>query len=719
MPSWKKRRSAISVSFDNGVKLELKINKAGDLVGLGSVKAGRVPLRNGDVPFYPWIRSVSGMEYVRFRVGEVKSLDDGGVSVATTAIGIPRHEEAYGDEYNDHQFRVTQANAGVEDSLVWILRAESLELEGLVYQGFSYAWRFESKTEKTHRLVAVGTWEIGGHATGNTILSQGQVTPAVYTAEPDTHFTSACLKALKDFGKPQGMSFQWNHRWSPHQCFDFLASDAGSLLGYWPGKADVRSFIQKNPAEDVFFVVDATHGTAASTVDVPRKCILFAPAGRKGLADYERRNRWKDAYDYCSDLARSHFGIRRSRPLPERTLAYGQRLEKDGRFMMQVGERWVPSQEWLIAMADDYLPKLAAQGVKRVIPEPISESDPSQRGLECKLHHGIHGDLNVGSCCCTHRFRPAEFWGGMKAWRYFADKAHALGMEAGIWLAPHMAHHAPIFQEHPDWVLRGFNTLTYAGGYPNFELASLNMNTGVRQWILDDLKRWKEEGGLDYVWIDSLGNLGFLPLDYTRGMEPNAFAIAEFIADLQKIGIGNIALEGMGPFGVSAAGIMDVDPKTTGGVQGIAGQNCWEWYEGNEDMLCDQQPRAWIHRDRTEDNVRQRLFRCLANRCVPEMARYVQVGGSGVAWFKTAIDTYLNVESDLVKRRLLPDQQGVLWTNGTTQVLFAFKDFAFRLPGSGRVELVEAASRTPVASGSKLGAKAGSVYRVQGASSAR
>jgi hypothetical protein len=139
--------------------------------------------------------------------------------------------------------------------------------------------------------------------TGNTVLSQGQVTPAVYTARKATHFTSACLKTLRDFGKPLNMSFQWNHRWSPHQCFDFICSPVGALLGYWRDRADVRSFVQKNPGEDVFFVVDATHFRAAKKAEVPAKCVLFSPADESGaLADHEMRDRWFSAFEYCTAI---------------------------------------------------------------------------------------------------------------------------------------------------------------------------------------------------------------------------------------------------------------------------------------------------------------------------------------------------------------------------------------------------------------------------------
>lgn len=712
MTTWRKRRGSWLIRFDNRVTVELTLNKAGDALGLGAVRAGKVPLRNGAIPLRPWLWSVQGVDYTRFQVLGLQASEGGGVAVETVAHGIPRHEEAYGDESNDRLFRLSASDAPVEDRLTWLLRPETLELDGLTYQGFSYAWTFASQTQKLHRLISVATWEIGGAATGNTILSQGQVTPPVYTAERDTHFTSACLKAVRDFGKPQGMSFQWTPRWGLHQCFDFLASDAGTLLGYWPDKADVRSFVLKNPGEDVFFFADAMHWRAISQVETPRKCILFAPAGKGGLPEHAQRNRWLDAHEYCAESARSHFGIRRSRPLPERTLPYHQRLEKDGRFLMQVGEKWVPSQDWLTTMADDYFPRLAAQGVKRVIPEPISESDPTQRGSDCKLRNGIHGDFIVGSCCCTHRYRPAEFWGGMRAWKYFYDKAHAHGMEAGIWISGHMAWNSPAIREHPDWALRGFNTLPQIGGYPNFEAASLNLNSGVRAWILDDLRRWKEEGGLDYVWFDSLGNLTLQPVDYSREMETNAFAVGEFMAELQNMGIPNIAVEGVSPFGLAGTGIFDADLKTMGGAQGFAGQNCWEWFEGNEDMLYLSQPRPAIHNGRTEENARRRLFRCLANRCVPEMSRYVNPLGEGAAWFKQSIATYLAVEPDLVKRRLLPDRQGVLWTGGKADVLFAFAPVVIDVPRNARIARVHGETTEPAPHDGKLSAEPWCVYRL-------
>ena len=132
------------------------------------------------------------------------------------------------------------------DIVEWRLRPETLILEGVAYEGFSYALRFRSNKRSIHQILMVGTWELGGRATGNTLLYQGQVNPPVYTCAKNTTFTTACWRQLGDVGKPDGYSFQFSSRYSPIQCFDFQHGPAGCLYGYWPEFVAVKSLLQKN-----------------------------------------------------------------------------------------------------------------------------------------------------------------------------------------------------------------------------------------------------------------------------------------------------------------------------------------------------------------------------------------------------------------------------------------------------------------------------------------
>jgi hypothetical protein len=679
------------------------------LLGVGSVRVGGVDLRDGSSLLTPYIRSVDGVDYAHVELREIVPAAGGGVDIHTIAHGEPRLESAFGDEYDVQQIVVGRGVRARQDELIWHLRPAMLELDGVPYRGFSYAWTFRSDTEKLYRIIVHATWELGGKAAGNTILSQGQVTPAVYTAEKGTRFTSACLKSLSRFGEPLGMSFQLCPRYGLHQCFDFLAHDKGTLLGFWAEKADIRSFVQKNPGEDVFFVVDAHHFPVTGEVALPAKTVLFAPSGPEGMPEHVARNRWKAAYDYCVGLTRKLFGIRPSRPLPRAYLSHQLHQTEGGKLLCRTPEGTVPPDKWLAHMADHHLEAVARRGIKRIWTDVIVLTDATERGWQSKLQaQGPHGDWLVGSACNVHRYVPAPLFGGMAAWRYFYDKASALGLEVGHWMGCNMAYNAPIFKEHPDWMVYNATSLPASGGYPNFMCALVDWNSPARDWIFADLKTWKSEGGLDFVFIDSWANLGLQPVNFAKGMATNAFALSEFVADLQRE-IGEVMVEGVSPLVASAAGITDFDPKEYFGAQGIAGQNAWEWYEGNEDMLCDQTPHIHVNDCRDEESVRRRHFRCLANRCVGQMTRFTET-----PWYRRYLDSYLAVEQNLRHRELLPDKQGVLWRDGSKVTLFAFKDFDLpAAAGSKVIEFDGGTGKPTPACGGRFAAQAWTVYQLE------
>lgn len=656
------------IELGGEVRVELKMDGK-RLFGLGIVEVCGAVLRDGSIPLAPVIRSLDGVDYPNFELREIIPLSGGGVDIITTAHGEARLESAFGDEYSVQQISVHQSAVPRHDELIWHLRPAALELEGVKYSGFSYAWTFRSDTERLYRIIVQSTWEIGGKATGNTILSQGQVTPPVYAAEKETHFTSACLKSLSRYGDPLGMSFQLCPRYGLHQCFDFLAHERGSLLGFWTEKADIRSFVQKNPGEEVVFVVDSHQFPATSAVTTPAKTILFAPADPEGMPEHVGRNRWKAAYDYCCGLTQKLFGLKPSRPLPRLNFRHHLHQAANGELLCRTPEGLVRPEQWLAHIADHQLEAAARAGFKQVWPDVLAENDPSERGHLSKLQaQGAHGDWLVGSVCCVHRYRPAKLFGGMEAWRYFYDKAHSLGLEVGHWLGNHLAYSAPIYQEHPDWMVYNASSMPASGGYPTFVVACIDWNTPIRKWILDDLKAWKAEGGLDFLWFDSWGNLGMQPTNFARDMATSTFALGEFVADAQHE-IGEVMVEGMSCLVPSGGGITDYDPKVYFGSQGFAGQNAWEWYEGNEDMLCGQTPQIHVNDCRDEESVRQRHFRCLANRCLGQLESFTDK-----PWFKIQLDAYFAVEKDLVCRELLPGKKGVLWHNGAKKTIFAFKD---------------------------------------------
>jgi len=240
--------------------------------------------------------------------------------------------------------------------------------------------------------------------------------------------------------------------------------------------------------------------------------------------------------------------------------------------------------EYLYAVADHLVPRLAEQGIKRFYPEMIHESDVTAIGMKRKLDDGVHGELHCASVCATHRFFPSDFWGGMKAWRYMADKTRSLGLEIGHWFAPHFSPRAPIFQQHPDYQMIDALGFPAGGGYGFKTLVVADWNTGIRDAVLEDLRRWQDEGGLDFLWVDSFPNMGMVQMNYAAKMRTNFAAFARFLGDVQRIGIKSLSFESTSALGFAQFGLADLRGGNLKQNKAVAGQNDFGWWVGEEDM---------------------------------------------------------------------------------------------------------------------------------------
>jgi len=683
-------RQTRTLRLPGEVTIELLLD-GDNFKGFGVITVQGVPLRAATVPLRAAIQTPEGVNYRSFRLEQVVEKEDE-ARLVTTAIGVPEVFGEYRDEYDLQMARPRVQPESYEDRVEWLFRPESLTLDGVHYRGFSYAVRFASDSRSIHQITVQATWELGGMATGNTLLYQGQVNPPVHRCARESRFTTACLRQLSLIDSPMGYSFQFTSRYSPNQCCDFQHGPAGCLLGFWPEFLDVHSLVQKNPDEEVVWVLDKYLFPLSSEVALPRKCILFSPAPAEGLPDHVARNQWQRALEHAQDVVRSAYGIPRTRTLPEGGGSYGCKLDKAGKLLMRIGGEDVPPEKALYAWADQ-LPAMAECGIKRAAPEVIAETDVSEAGYRYKLQTGLHGDLMVSSVCQVWRYRPARFWGGWEAWRHYYNKAKESGLEVGHWIGMHLSPNAPVLKEHPEYLCRHVNTRPHSGGYAINISCGLNWNNAW-PWMLEQFREWKEEGGLDYVFFDSIGNLGFLGVDYAARMQPNGEGIARFIQGLARLGIRAYSVEGISPMGIGRFGLSDNMSESMPASQGVAGQNDWSWYVGNEDMLIDTIPGIHLHPDRSEQEVRLQVFRCIANRCVPSLAAtdspefltehkwYVP------DWLREYYWTFNQLCDLMVRRELLSGFKGVRWTGGDGEVLFAFETFNHPLAPGAKVERV-------------------------------
>ncbi len=704
--------AASSVITVGRTTIEL-LGRDGRLLGFGTIAVDGVKLRSSAVPFRPEIETPDGIRYDTFRLDDVRT-ENGEVVLVTTAFGVQALYGEYRDEYDSPLAWPRVPPGEICDLVEWRLRPETITLDDVAYAGFSYAFRFRSESRAVHRLTVVGTWELGARATGNTLLYQGQVNPPVHICTPDSSFTTACWRTLSRPGQPDNYSFQFSSRYSPHQCCDFQYGPRGSLLGYWPDVVDVHSLVQKNGGEDVVFVLDKCLRPLATDVTFARKHILWAPVPAEGVAEHLMHDRWLAALQHAQGRVRAAFGVPAPYVLPEATTPYGTGLDAQGKLVMRVRGRDVPPHRVLAAWAEQF-PALRDLGIRRLFPEVVAESDITENGYTYKLMTGIHGDLVTSSVCNVWRYRPAELWGGWAAWEDFYAAGTAAGLEIGHWIGMHLSPLAPILQQHPEFVCRGVNTRPHGGGYTINLCCGLNWNT-AHDWLLEQFAEWKRHG-LDYLFFDSIGNMGFQGVDFSAGMQPNAEAIVRFIGGLGRLGIRAISVEGISPVGVGHFGMSDNMTENRRAPDAVAGQNDWSWWVGHEDMLVDTTPCAVPHPARSPQELHEQGFRALANRALLIFNDNSQAPSwpENLGRWSFFYRTFNTLQPLMQRRRLLPEHRGVCWHSPAGDALFAYQAFAFPLPAGARVERVVGEECTPVAgAGGVLQTEPWTAYRITG-----
>ena len=671
-----------TVKLGHGVSVDLVMGAQEEWLGVGEVRVGTVRLRDASRPAVLRIDTPEGILYTRY---VLKSIVKNSRSVTLTlrAFGLPWGRQEYQDEYSQQMMTISPSLDAVEDCVTVRLVSRKRVLGGREWTGFSYSFGFRSAKRKIHRVLFDATWELGGSIVGNTVLNQSQCSRPVYHGQRATSFLTSCLKRLDQPDSPQGMSYQLAPRGGMIQAFDFQHGPAGALFQYWPGFPSISSDLHKRPDDTRLHVLDEYRFPLAGRITTAEQHVLFTPGP---LAVHEARDLWWAAYEHVAGGACRAFHVRRTEVRPEFDPPRNGRLHA-GQLQTKVAGEWVDVREAPYAVADRLLPRAAAAGVRRLMNVFVTENDASVLGLKRKLDSGIDGDLFCGSVCSTHRFYPSEFWGGMSAWRYLVQAGHKLGMEMGHWFAPHMSPRAAIFQEHPEWMTTSVHSLTMGGGYWNI-LAVLDWNTPVYDWILTDLKRWHDEGGLDYLFVDSWPNLGLLSPNYAQAMRTNAGPLARFFAEIQAFGIQALSFEGISPFGISRISMADLRQDMPETLNGVVGQNDFGWWHDEPDMAYNLN----IHlrpRQRSEEDIQKMLFKAMANRgglILPGVhgAEYLPP-----AWLAGLNRIYNQVLPHMRTRRLLPEGGGVCWEDHRTQLLWLFKPAPRPDPATTRVERVE------------------------------
>jgi hypothetical protein len=698
----------LRLAWDNGISVSFNLQH-GVLRGIRSVEAEGVPLRNPDRLWKPLVTTPCGIHYHEFHLLDVAPTQNGGICVRAEAIGLQTQKQEELDEYLCDILELPD-DAAPRDLFEWELWPSELQLDDHHFQGFAYRYRFSSRGgREIYRIFDDATWEIGGAVEGNTLLLQGQLNPPVTHLKKGDYFTTACnyygAEMQGVLGEPKRVSIQRLPRIATLQAFDFLAHERGVLFHYFDSASEVLSLVHKTRGEDRLHFLDELRRPLSSEFESHSKHILFCatqqPATREAV-----RNVWRCAYDFVHERERQRAGIAASPVLPRVWIP-----QFSGDEVQINGERF-PRSRMLYYLADKVLPQWAEMGVKEICTHSLWVSDYTVDRFLTKNEIGMHGDLTVSGICCVRVHEIDEHWGGVAALKYFVDKAHALNMQVQLWWATHLSRRAPIFAEHPEWMIRSRDDQPGCGGIGKDVIIPMNLNNpDCLEWEYNKLKAIYKATGIDGFFHDSYGNYTFLPMNYNdphlRGQQE---AYEKLIYRLQIMGIKTFTAEGIGPFGTGHFGMNLMAGEKQGNYY-----NMLDWWLDDADMVyrlnIGIEAPVWPGR---EDEAREFAFRCMAFGGRFGFSQYQNGLESWDGWLREQNQLLARIAPLQGTRALLPDGRGVLWSNDNYHLLFALDEFCHSQSDVKKVTEINGGGEHPVQIAyGQFSACKGKVYRIE------
>ena len=684
------------------------VNNDGCIAGLGGLRINDIDQMNRDYPATFVFQSPTGFDYRQFKPIETVKQDDT-IILRTEAVGTALDHSWYRDQYDHDILQVGRPKTPPALKVDFILTPLEIEFEQVHFKGIRLSWQIHSKAANLGRLRWMQHWEVNGSCEGTTIYWQSQIAPPVATFSRESAWDNICWKTLAKAKTDCNISMQMNARAAYHQLFDFLCSPQGIFLAYYPQPQTIQTICRKNPGETEYHIAESIEFPLMNNGSIPGKNILFAT--ESGATEASRRNLWFSINEYLENSYREQTGIVKSRMLPTRThFMWGAVPDKNHVYYdpYNRGDK-IPAESYLEWLAENEMPQAVARGFKRFWTRPYCVSDASELMFYNKSMQGrsiMDGDVTIGSCCCVHEYKPSVMYGGGKMAKRFYDLGHQQGLEIGIWVGNHLSTRAPIFKDHPDWILKDRNFANPAGGYDDLIMAVINWNSGARDWILQDLLAWKENYGLDFIFFDSLGNLGLKTRNFTRADLADNFAgLVKFASDLTQAGI-EIICEGRSFIGAPHFGI-SYDGNIESEADPLRGQNSISWYLGNEDMFCGIEAFTSKPKKAYPPHIEEMHFKILAGGGLIDFCNSSTI-------MHEHLHIYNRVAALMKKRIILEENRGVLWLdNSGNAVLFSFESGEIKLPLSGKIEKITAEGPTPVGNGNVIKTEKMCVYSIK------
>lgn len=511
-----------TITFKNGVSLTLA-GEGRQFLGIGAVQIHGMPLRSPALPWSVYTESDTGVQFDEFELLGITATAEG-VVVEFQAIGRwhPRIQSA--DSMGDSRIKTRRVQPSTA-RFRWYFRPVSERIQEHQWHGVAMHLEMDCPGHPINWLLEAATWEIGGAAAGATLIQRDVSTIGLEQSVTADSAFSTIEKFFTTTAGGWGGSYPMDMlpRCAGASPLDFQVKDGTALCLFTERPSLSRARLEKSADENVIHYLDRAFFPLTSTARTPERKLLIYQRPQP-LARHEWRNLWLDCFTEVRERILRNYGFTPEIPHPH---VHVHLWDPD---LKRLGARW---HDDLIAA----LPTFARLGYKGFFTHGVWESvtsDPVER---------------EGNICCPYAFRFAEAFGGNAGMKRLADAAHTLGLEVSQWFGFQFARYAPLWKEHPEWLLREQHGDPWDGQYEILWCG--RMRSPFRDTLRQQIKAVKDATGIDSIFFDSYQNLGVTCVDWqVPDQAPQADEIWELQAELQRYGF-KFRCEVVTIFGVS------------------------------------------------------------------------------------------------------------------------------------------------------------------------
>lgn len=652
----------------NGIRLEL-VMEGEWLKGIGQVWCGETALRSGQECIWPQIATHDGWEVQGYQLLGVEA-QGGGFVVRTR----PFFRVAYRMDWTEHALhpRVNTASwshgpVSPEGSVFeWRIAPEKQGYAGVEYRGLSYQFRYHVPGHRIYQIEDKATWELNGSAADNTFVMRGGFAHPISRLTLETDYYSGWT--LPGIANPY--IFQHLPLYSQMQGFTFQHDDRHVLLTVHEHPSHVRSLFHKDAGSPLLLHFNQFCFDLTDDITTPARRILLgaAPQGKTNLLNHFLRVR-----DEIQDQVRDYYGVGNDAARPSAHI-----------------------ETWAIARTEQFatiFKQLSDWGFRRAFVMPLwrsNETDITPRFSQDSKQFGV-----LGNMCCPLEYEIADCYGGWEGLRRIIAPATQLGIETYMWIAPHLSSLSPLRDRINDLFARDVSGQFDRNNYGHVLLACNQNSKGYQEYLIASMRKLKE-CGMSGVFRDSHFNgasdtINFLHQDPGACAGDGATADqVGFMGEARSEDRDMILTQHDAEVGIQKRLQQEVGLMyyiESNGVIGtpLAGTN-YDWVQGCEfiwsNMETGMNPRRVKHYGQSYEMA---YFRALSVRLFYQVNVEVNTfpaEGSVDRWWNPQtmsplVRAYHQVEPHLKQMWLLAEDRGIRWTDGKTEVVFAYQDMDY------------------------------------------